>query len=249
MNTKRSHPRLRIALAVILAVVLICAAAFAVYVNIYYHADPAAVQAMATDSAVSVYELRDGVTVFAPEEPSAGFIFYPGGKVEDIAYAPLLRACAERGILCILIRMPFNLAVFNINGAKGIPEQFPDVEHWYLGGHSLGGAMAASYAADHADELDGLVLLAAYSTRDLTGSGLAVLSIYGSEDGVLDMEKYEQYRSNFPDDASEVVIDGGCHAGFGRYGAQDGDGTPAISSDEQINRTAEEIARIILTAS
>ena len=249
MSTKKSHSRLRVALTVILAAVLICAAAFAVYVSIYYHAEPAAVQAMAPDSAVSVYELRDGITVFAPEKPSAGFIFYPGGKVEHTAYAPLLRACAERGVLCVLIRMPFDLAVFNINGANGIPEQFPDVDHWYLGGHSLGGAMAASYAADHADELDGLVLLAAYSTRDLTESGLAVLSVYGSEDGVLDMEKYEQYRSNLPSTTSEVVIDGGCHAGFGRYGAQDGDGTPVISSDEQINRTVEEIARIILTAS
>lgn len=248
MNTKKSHPRLRIALAAILAVVLICTAAFAVYVNIYYHAEPAAVQAMAPDSAVSVYELRDGVTAFAPENPSAGLIFYPGGKVEHTAYAPLLRACAERGVLCVLIRMPCNLAVFHINGANGIPEQFPDVDHWYLGGHSLGGAMAASYAADHANELDGLVLLAAYSTRDLTQSGLAVLSVYGSEDGVLDMEKYEQYRSNLPTSASEVVIGGGCHAGFGRYGAQAGDGTPTISSDEQINRTAGEIARIILTA-
>lgn len=117
------------------------ATVFAVYVNIYYRGEPAAVQAMASDSAVSVYKLRDGVTVFAPEEPSAGFIFYPGGKVEYTAYAPLLRACAERGVLCVLIRMPCNLAVFNINGANGIPDQFPDADHWYLGGHSLGGAM------------------------------------------------------------------------------------------------------------
>ena len=247
MNTKSSHQRLRIALAVILAFVLVCSAIFTVYVNIYYHAESAAVPAMIPDSAISVYELRDGVTVFAPEDPSAGFIFYPGGKVEHTAYAPLLRACAERGVLCVLIRMPCNLAVFNVNGANGIPEQFPDVDHWYLGGHSLGGAMAASYAADHASELDGLVLLAAYSTQDLTESSLIVLSVYGSEDGVLDMGKYKQYRSNLPTGASEVVIDGGCHAGFGRYGAQDGDGTPTISSDEQINRTAGEIARIILS--
>ena len=104
--------------------------------------------------------------------------------------------------------------------------------------------MAASYATSHAGELDGLVLLAAYSTQNLSNSGLAVLSVYGSEDGVLDMEKYEQYRSNLPADTVEVVIDGGCHAGFGRYGAQDGDGTPTISSNEQIARTAEEIAQI-----
>ena len=131
-SRRQSHPRLRVALAAILAVVLICAAAFAVSVNIYYHAEPAAVQAMASDSAVSVYELRDGVTIFAPEEPSAGFIFYPGGKVEHTAYAPLLRACAERGVLCVLIRMPCNLTVFHLNGASGIPEQFPDVEHFEL---------------------------------------------------------------------------------------------------------------------
>ena len=109
MNKKKSHPRLRIALAVILVFALTCAAAFAVYVNIYYHAESAAVPAMIPDSAISVYELRDGVTVFAPEDPSTGFIFYPGGKVEHTAYAPLLRACAERGVLCVLIRMPCNL--------------------------------------------------------------------------------------------------------------------------------------------
>ena len=196
------NKRLCIALGIVLAAILVCAAAFAVYVNIYYHVEPAAVQAMASAEAVSVYELRDGVTVFAPEEPLAGFIFY------------------------------------------GIQEQFPEIGRWYIGGHSLGGAMAASYATSHAGELDGLVLLAAYSTQNLSNSGLAVLSVYGSEDGVLDMEKYEQYRSNLPADTVEVVIDGGCHAGFGRYGAQDGDGTPTISSNEQIARTAEEIAQI-----
>lgn len=105
--------------------------------------------------------------------------------------------------------------------------------------------MAASYAADHIGELDGVVLLAAYSTQDLIESGLTVLSIYGSEDGVLDMEKYERYRSNLPADAVEIVIDGGCHAGFGQYGAQAGDGAPSISSSEQIAITAEEIVRMV----
>ena len=146
--------RFRIALVILLTAVLACIAAFAVYVNNYYHAEPAAVQAMASAETVTVYELEDGVTVFAPEEPMAGFIFYPGGKVEHTAYAPLLHACAERQILCVLIRMPCNLAVLNANGANGIQEQFPEIGHWYIGGHSLGGAMAASYAAGHAGKLD-----------------------------------------------------------------------------------------------
>jgi len=238
------RPNLRIALIVVLTVVLACAAAFAVYVNDYYHAEDIAVQAMAANETVSVYELSDSLTVFAPEEPLAGLIFYPGGKVEHTAYAPLLRTCAEQGILCVLVRMPCNLAVLNVNGADGIREQFPEVDRWYIGGHSLGGAMAASYAANHTEELDGLVLLAAYSTEDLTQSGLTVCSIYGSEDGVLNKEKYDADRANLPGSAAEVVIDGGCHAGFGCYGPQDGDGIPRISAQEQISQTVDEIVRM-----
>ena len=127
-------------------------------------------------------------------------------------------------------------------GVAGIPERFSDITDWYIGGHSLGGAMAASYAAKHTDELDGLVLLAAYSTADLTDSGLRVYSTYSSEDGVLNREKYEADRINLPQDTTETVIDGGCHAGFGSYGAQKGDGAPVISAEEQQQQTADALA-------
>ena len=135
-----------------------------------------------------------------------------------------------------------------MNAADGIAGQYPDIDAWYIGGHSLGGAMAAAYAADHSGELDGLILLAAYSTKDLSGSGLEVLSVYGSEDRVLDLEKYREYRKNLPDGVAEIVIDGGCHAGFGSYGPQKGDGTPAITNEEQIIMAASEIADIVLGA-
>ncbi len=49
--------------------------------------------------------------------------------------------------------------------------------------------MAASYLGKHTDEYDGLILLAAYSTADLSDSDLKVLSLYSSNDGVLSMEK------------------------------------------------------------
>lgn len=141
--------------------------------------------------------------------------------------------------------MPCNLAVFNVNSVDGIREQLPDVERWYIGGHSLVGAMVTSCAAEHIDERDGLILLTAYSTQDLVGFGLDMLSVYGSEDGVLDMEKYGQYRSNLPTDTSEVVIDGNCHAQFGSYGSQDGDGIPTISGEERISQTAEAIVAFV----
>jgi len=109
----------------------------------------------------------------------------------------------------------------------------------------LGGAMAASYVSRHAEAYDGLILLAAYSTSDLSESALRVLCIYGSEDGVLNRERYEGSKANLPDDFEEIVIDGGCHAYFGSYGPQDGDGIPTISNEEQIVRTAEIIREAV----
>lgn len=239
------------------AVVLIIAAACGFYINDYYHAGEEAALA-AGEAAADYTSQQDGDTlVFLPEgtdgtvldgsgPDDAGLIFYPGGKVEYTAYAPLMEAFAERGVLCILVEMPGNLAVLDVNAADGYREEFPEIEHWYVGGHSLGGSMAASYAAKHAGDLDGLLLLAAYSTADLNGTGLDVLSVYGSEDGVLNMSKYDEYRQNLPEDTTtEMVIEGGNHAGFGDYGAQEGDGEAAVNGEKQREVTAEAFMDIL----
>lgn len=231
---------------VLVAVLLVLVFGCVVYVSDYYAAEVTAVAAMAGSETVSVQKLGK-MTVFSPKNPTAGFLFYPGGKVESAAYAPLMRALAEEDVLCVLIDMPCNLAVLNPNAAEGIPELFPDIESWYIGGHSLGGSMAASYAAKHPEELRGLVLLAAYSTADLTDTGLEVLSLYGSEDGVLNMEKYESYRKNLPENTAEIIIPGGNHALFGSYGAQEGDGEASISPIQQMQYTSEAILSIIQT--
>ena len=150
----------------------------------------------------------------------------------------VLASLAEQGVLCILVEMPFRLAVFDVNAADGISELYPCVESWYIGGHSLGGSMAASYISDHSDEFAGLILLGSYSTADLSATDLDVLSLYGSEDKIMNMDKYVGYKSNLPKDFTEIVIDGGCHAYFGVYGAQDGDGEPSISNEKQIEITS-----------
>ena len=237
--------RTRIILSVCLAVFFVFGVGGYAYVSDYYHADETALEAMAylTDS---VQAEQDGDVIwFVPEDPTAGLIFYPGGKVEYTAYAPLLRACAENGILCALVRMPGNLAVLDANAADGLRQEYPEVTTWYMAGHSLGGAMASNYAAAHSEDFDGLILLAAYSTKELSQTTLRVLSVYGSEDGVMNQESYEKNRANLPEDATEVVLDGGCHAQFGSYGAQDGDGVPTISGEEQIRQTTEAIVAFI----
>ena len=224
--------------AMILALVLGCG----IYAGDYYRAEEGAV---AVPDGVTM-ELTENRAVFLPEEAETGLIFYPGGKVEFTAYAPLMTRLAERGILCVLLKMPLNLAVLDVNGAEGIPEQFPEVQHWYLAGHSLGGSMAASFAAKNTDAYDGLILLAAYSTEDLRNTGLQVCSFYGDLDGVLNMEKYLQYRSNLPEDTLELVLEGGNHAGFGSYGHQDGDGVSTLEPGVQLDWTAEAILDFVL---
>lgn len=194
----------------------------------------------------AITEVKNDHIVFAPENAMAGLIFYPGGKVQYEAYAPLMEALAEEGILCVLLHMPANLAVLDMNAAEGITEEYPDIEKWYIGGHSLGGSMAASYAVKNTEELEGLILLAAYSTAALQDSGLDVVSIYGSNDGVLNLEKYDKYRNNLPKDFKEEVIVGGNHAYFGMYGNQEGDGEATIANEVQLQITTEIIVANIL---
>ena len=235
----------RIILSVCLAVLLLFGIGGYAYVSDYYHADETALEAMAYQTDSVQAELDGNVTWFVPENPVAGLIFYPGGKVENTAYAPLMRACAENGILCALVRMPGNLAVLDANAADGLRKEYPEISTWYIAGHSLGGAMASNYAAAHSEDFDGLILLAAYSTKDLTGTTLRALSVYGSEDGMMNRESYEKNRTNLPEDTTEVILDGGCHAQFGCYGPQDGDGIPTISGEEQLRQTTEAITAFI----
>ena len=211
----------------------------AAYVNDYYHATETALISLENTETVTISIIEKDVLAFVPENAAAGLIFYPGGKVEYTSYAPLMHALAEKGILCLLPEMTCNLAVLEINAADGLTDYFPEIENWYIGGHSLGGSMAASYLEKNAADFDGLLLCAAYSTSDLSGLDINVLSIYGSEDTVLNAEKYETYKPNLPADFTEYIIEGGCHAYFGSYGAQEGDGMPLISEEEQLTEAVE----------
>lgn len=238
------HKRLLVWSGSVLAVLLLIFGACFFYLNDYYRADDAAIAEFITEG-VKKEVLDESTFVYSAERATAGFVFYPGGKVEASAYEPLMEACAQRGILCVLKKMPFNLAVLDINAADGVTEKFPHIERWYIGGHSLGGSMAAAYLEGHTDDFDGLILLGSYSTADLSEANIAVLSVYGSEDGVLNRQKYQDNISNLPDGYTEYVIEGGCHAYFGMYGSQAGDGTPSLTCEEQINISADKIAELV----
>ncbi len=254
---------------VFIALIFIVAAvvAFKIYTANYYRADHKIISAMENllDNEVNYYADDDGA-VFIPEQEAikAVIVFYPGGKVEYNSYYSLMYELTSHGYLCLLPKMPENLALLNVNAVEGLLEgyeeyyEIADVD-WYLAGHSLGGVAAATYLYRTLDESSdgsgtetsnyrGLILCASYPTSDFSNTDLRLLSIYGSEDRVLNMDKYKVSKSLWPEDSTEYIIDGGIHSYFGSYGIQSGDGDPAITNETQIKITADVISEWIDSA-
>lgn len=214
------------------------------YVNDYYHAESCVMSYLKSGDSVTV-TVEDDVVFLDGTGTEHAMIFYPGAKVEYTAYVPMLYKLAEQGVDCFAVKMPGNLAILGSNKAEDIMEAY-SYENWYLSGHSLGGAMAAGFAAEHSEKLAGLVLLAAYPTDSLTESGLRVLSVYGSEDKVLNMENLTEGRTLMPLSYDELVIEGGNHAWFAYYGEQAGDGMASITKEAQQEATVKSIVDMIL---
>ncbi len=220
------------------------AGTFVVYTGDYYRADDTALRALESGDDVQVVGTGYGYLFDGPSQDAA-LVFYPGGRVEAEAYAPFLRRLAAAGVDACLVRMPFRLALFGIDSADAVIAQH-DYARWYVGGHSLGGAMAAAYATHHGEALAGVVLCAAYPTGALD-KHMTEICVYGSEDGVLNRKRFEAARAYAPEAYCERIIEGGNHARFGNYGPQKGDGAATISAEEQQRAAAEYIASHIGT--
>ena len=235
MKTKRMPRRKKWLLAggIVLLVLAVLTGAFFWYVSDYYPADEIALEVLAQDSTI---EVQDDLTILSPSYPTdTAVIFYPGAKVEAEAYLPLLTKIRQTGVTCILVHMPFRMAIFDANAAEEVMEQFPDVRHWYIAGHSMGGAMASQFAASHPDEVDGLILLGAYIYGDYPPE--KTLTVYGSLNQ--NVEDHIDYTENV------VEIEGGNHAQFGNYGPQKGDLPATISAEEQQARTVAAIEEFL----
>ena len=232
---KKKMKRRYIVLLTVVSIVIAAVLGFLSWTAFYYHADATAVSFAQNDSTL----INEGSLTILPEEDSStAVIFYPGAKVEAIAYLPILEQIREEAhVTCILVHMPLNLAFFNVNAADQIIEDFPDIKAWYLAGHSLGGAMASSYAAKHQDKLQGLILMGAYIYGDYPAE--KALTIYGS------LNTPVEAKINYTENV--VRIEGGNHAQFGNYGKQKGDADAVISAAQQQKEAVEAITSFINT--
>ena len=217
------------------SVLLLAAASFVLWATIVPAPEAPALAALASDSVVEVEQGRWLVFTPVGAAPTTGLIFYPGGRVDPRAYAPAARAIAAEGYRVVVVPMPLNLAVLAPGRAAEVIAAYPEVTAWALGGHSLGGAMAANFAAAQPETVRGLVLWAAYpaASDDLSAQNLAVVSVYGTDDGVASVQAVTSVASRLPAGTRWVAVQGGNHAQFGWYGPQAGDNPATLSHAAQ----------------
>jgi dienelactone hydrolase len=195
---------------------------------------PEATAALASTPGATYSEEAAGLT-FVPKDASAktGLILYPGAKVPAAAYAPAARAIAEEGYLVVVVPMPLNFAIFGVNAADQVIAAHPEIQSWAIGGHSLGGAMAAQYAAGHPGAISGLALCGAYSASDLSGSGMAASSVYGSLDAAAPKIEDPATEALLPASTVYDRIEGGNHEQCGWYTGQPNDPPATVSRADQ----------------
>ncbi len=227
--------RFRFVLLAIIPLLLISIMALAFLASPSAEPMPEALIALQSDSLALVKD--DTWLTFKPNgiQANTGFIIYPGGRVDHRAYAPLARQIAEQGYLVVLLKMPFDLAVLDPDAASEVIRSYPEISQWAVGGHSLGGAMAAVFAGENPQQVSGLVLWAAYPPQntDLSTLSISVTSIYASLDGLATNQDIQDSISRLPANTTYVEIEGGNHAQFGWYGSQKGDNPANILREEQ----------------
>lgn len=195
--------------------------------------------------------LEPGNIILAqPAQPSGTvFVFYPGGLVAPQAYEFMARALASQGITVAIPAVPLELAVLSPNRANDVKRLLESkkltVSKFVVGGHSLGGAMAAQYAAGNA--VDGLVLMGAYpaGNSNLSSKRFPVLNLAAQFDGVAEGAKVRDGLNRLPSGTQVTLLEGGVHSFFGRYGPQRGDGIPTVTRAEFEDRLLERLTAFL----
>ena len=238
----------RLILIIILALLIGGLAYFSYYVSDISYTDDTALTILSSNGSYTVMDTSNYIT-FTPtaNKSSTGIIFYPGAKIQPESYSVIASKLATNGYTTIIVKMPFNLAIFGENKANNVITEHKEISKWVIAGHSLGGVFASDYAVNHQDEIKGVIYLAAYPNTNASNATFKALSIRGSLDGLATSKEISDNINKFPVNTTFVTINGGNHANFGDYGMQVGDNNSTIIKQEQQNMTVDYILEFLKT--
>lgn len=232
MPSRSSPTRARTALTIALAAVVLLAAGFLAWAASPMIAEEGPLADASTDPAFTLSETADSV-VLTPADPTpTGLVFLAGARVEPAAYANKLGGLAAAGVTVVIVRPTLNFALFDARPLSDLEAAAPGISHWFVGGHSLGGVKACSYAAADPQTVAGLILFGSYCADDISATSIPVLTLAGELDGLSTPAKVADAAHLLPPGAQLIELPGVVHAQFGDYGAQPGDGTPTASDAE-----------------
>ncbi|MDK2584784.1 alpha/beta hydrolase [Romboutsia sedimentorum] len=243
-NEKKSNIKRKLLLGIGISSVIAVLGTF-IWLTQTYSPKETAKAALVSNKNVDV-KINDYIS-FTPKnvEATKGFILYPGAKVEPEVYAPFCEKIAEKGYEVVIIESPLNIPLLGKNEAEKVMNDYRDITHWVVGGHSLGGVAASDFASKN-NMVDGVVLLASYPMNDdLKKMGKEVLSIWGSKDGVVNFKDLIKSREKLPESTTYVEVEGANHSQFGDYGLQRGDNEAIITSERQMNITYKNIVKFL----
>ena len=231
---RRRRPRLRWFVLGAVLVVVVAIVGGAIWFFSPQPLLPEATAALASTPAATYAEEPTGLTFTSTQGGvTTGLVLYPGAKVPAEAYAPTARAIAERGYVVVVVPMPLNFAIFDVGAADRVIAAHPEISRWAVGGHSLGGAMAAQYLADNPGTAAGLVLCGAYSASDLSTRQLLASSVYGSLDAAATKIEDPATQALLPPATAYERIEGGNHEQCGWYTGQPNDPPATVSRQRQ----------------
>lgn len=180
-------------------------------------------------------------------EPTIGLVFYAGNPVDYRDYGTLLTAIASAGYLVISPEFPLDTAALNVIAGEEYMKQYPEIQEWFLAGHSHGGGVSTVELALRPGLFQGLILIDSIIGVPVYQKDFPVLTFHATQDWAVPWYQHSILMAELScADTTEVIIKGGNHAQFGDYGIQWNDGPAWISKEEQLDITISAMLNFML---
>ena len=100
-----------------------------------------------------------------------------GVKADERSYAYIAQQLNKEGHTVIIPNIPLHMAVYGPEQGLAIMEDNPQIEKWFLIGHSLGGLPISQIAAEQPEKLEGVAFVASLMILDLSNTDISAIRI------------------------------------------------------------------------